>query len=70
MLINKILSAYMPPEIIMSAWPQRSAHLSRILSIQPYKSHLKQASDHMILRFGSKTDAFMLHMSKYYKQGH
>ena len=44
--------------------------LNEDLKLAGYKSHLKQASDHMILRFGSKTDAFMLYISKYYKQGH
>ena len=69
MLINKIFSAYTPSKIIMSAWPQRSAHLSSILSIKPLKSHQKQASDHIIWRCSYQAGAFMLYINKYYNKG-
>ena len=59
----------MPSKIIMSAWRDNYAHLSKKMSIKPHKSHPNQATDRMILRFGSKTDTFMLYISKYYKQG-
>jgi hypothetical protein len=65
MLINKILSAYTPSKIIMSAWSQRSAHLSKILSIKPQKSCPKQDADHIIWRYSYQAGAFMLYIYKY-----
>ena len=44
--------------------------LNEDLKLAGYKNHPSKVLTHIILRFGSKTDAFMLYISKYYKQGH